>query len=30
VAEHLGIARIATVPDTTLYLEATVILGRDW
>jgi hypothetical protein len=30
VAEHLGIARVATVPDTTLYLEATVILGRDW
>ena len=30
VAEHLGIVRVATVPDTTLYLEATVILGRDW
>lgn len=30
VAEHLGIARVATVPDTTLFLEATVILGRDW
>ena len=30
VAEHLGIARVISRPDTTLYLEATVVLGRDW
>jgi hypothetical protein len=30
VAAHLGIVRVATLRDTALYLEATVILGRDW
>lgn len=30
VAEHLGIARVRTEPDTTLYLEATVLIGVDW
>jgi len=30
VAEALGITRIRLEPDTTLYLEATVILGTDF
>lgn len=30
VAEDLGIPRIEAAADTTLYLEATVILGPDW
>lgn len=30
VAEALGIDRVAPRPDTTLYLEVTVVLGRDW
>jgi hypothetical protein len=30
VAEALGIARVHSEPDTALYLEATVVLGRDW
>lgn len=30
VAEALGITRVESVPDTSLYLEASVILGRDW
>jgi hypothetical protein len=30
VGEHLGIARIVSQRDTTLYLDATVILGKDW
>jgi hypothetical protein len=30
VAEALGIATVRSAPDTTLYLEATVVLGRDW
>lgn len=30
VGKYLGIARIATERDTTLYLDATVILGIDW
>ena len=30
VAEALSIGRVRTRPDTTLYLEATVVLGRDW
>lgn len=30
VADELGITSIEVVPDTTLYLEATVILGKDW
>jgi hypothetical protein len=29
VAQALGVSRIETVLDTTLYLEATVLLGRD-
>lgn len=29
-ARRLGIGRVTTVPDTTLYLDATVVLGRDW
>jgi hypothetical protein len=30
VAAALGIRIVRSEPDTTLYLEATVILGRDW
>ncbi len=30
VARALGITRVHTAIDTTLYLEATVILGKDW
>jgi hypothetical protein len=30
IARHLGIVRVATEPDTALYLEATVVLGKDW
>jgi hypothetical protein len=30
VGTALGVDRIVTAIDTTLYLEATVILGRDW
>jgi hypothetical protein len=30
VAQHLGIASVRAEPDSTLFLEATVILGRDW
>jgi hypothetical protein len=30
VADALGIARVRSEPDTILYLEATVVLGRDW
>jgi hypothetical protein len=30
VAASLGIARVETQRDTTLYLEVTVILGADW
>lgn len=30
VAETLGIDEVRSAPDTTLYLEATVVLGRDW
>jgi hypothetical protein len=30
VARVLGIHTVASQPDSTLYLEATVILGRDW
>jgi hypothetical protein len=29
-AELLGIRRIASRPDTALYLDATIILGADW
>ena len=30
VAEAIGIERVRLDPDSTLYLEVTVILGRDW
>jgi hypothetical protein len=30
VADALGIEVVRSAPDTTLYLEATVVLGRDW
>lgn len=30
VADVLRIARVRTLADTTLYLEATVVVGRDW
>ncbi|MBW3628733.1 MAG: LytR C-terminal domain-containing protein [Gemmatimonadetes bacterium] len=30
VARALGIPRVVTRPDTTLYLEVTVVLGKDW
>jgi hypothetical protein len=30
VAEAIGIERVRSEPDTSLYLEATVVLGRDW
>lgn len=30
VAGALGVGVVRSEPDTTLYLEATVILGRDW
>lgn len=30
VADALGISRIRAAPDTTLYLEVTVVVGRDW
>ena len=30
VARALGVGRIETAIDTTLYLEATVVLGPDW
>jgi hypothetical protein len=30
VASHLGITRVTTQADSSLFLEATVILGRDW
>lgn len=30
VARALGISRVRTAPDSTLYLEVTVRLGRDW
>lgn len=30
VAKTLGISRVADRPDSTLYLETTVILGQDW
>jgi hypothetical protein len=30
VAAALGIAEVRSEPDTTLYLEATVVLGTDW
>lgn len=30
VADALRIARVRSAPDTTLFLEVTVVLGRDW
>jgi len=30
VAEALGIAAVRSEPDTTLLLEVTVVLGKDW
>jgi hypothetical protein len=30
VARELRIARVATLPDSTLFLDATVVLGTDW
>ena len=30
VAEELGVERIEQAPDTSLYLEVTVVLGSDW
>lgn len=30
VGRLLGITRVHTAVDTTLYLEATVVLGKDW
>lgn len=30
VADALGIARVETRPDTNLYLDVTVVLGKDW
>lgn len=30
VAEALGITHVRTEPDSTLYLDVTVLLGRDW
>lgn len=30
VAEALAIPRVATRPDSSLYLEVSVVLGKDW
>lgn len=30
VADALGISRVLLEPDSSLYLEVTVVLGRDW
>jgi thymidylate kinase len=30
VADELGIRRVEVAPDTSLYLEATIILAPDW
>lgn len=30
VADAVGIRRVAARPDSTLFLDATVVLGRDW
>ena len=30
VAEALGVQRVRLEPDSGLYLEVTVVLGRDW
>lgn len=29
-ADRLGIKRVRSAPDTTAFLDATVVLGRDW
>lgn len=30
VARALGVGQVRSVPDTSLYLEVTVVLGTDW
>jgi hypothetical protein len=30
VARALGVRRVRSAPDSSLYLEVTVVLGRDW
>jgi hypothetical protein len=30
VADAVGIRRVRALPDANLYLDATVVLGRDW
>jgi hypothetical protein len=30
VARALGVGRVRSLPDSSLYLEVTVVLGRDW
>jgi hypothetical protein len=30
VAREMGVREVRSVPDTTLYLDVTVVLGRDW
>ncbi|HYJ79671.1 MAG TPA: LytR C-terminal domain-containing protein [Longimicrobiaceae bacterium] len=30
VADALGVRRVRTLPDADLYLDVTVVLGRDW
>lgn len=30
VADALGVQQVRAVPDTTLYLDVTVVLGSDW
>jgi hypothetical protein len=30
VARYLGVGSVRTVRDTTLFLDATVVIGRDW
>jgi len=29
-AQHLGITRVRTARDSTLFLDATIIIGKDW
>jgi hypothetical protein len=29
-AQQIGIARVRSVKDTTLFLDATVVIGKDW
>lgn len=30
VADALGVTQVRSAPDTSLYLEVTVVLGKDW